>query len=75
MAEADARLVPWVKGHRYLVPTNVEAGESGMVLLLLWEVDHQQAYPSQGGEGGLSGALLGFSKRLQDRISKDTELR
>ena len=73
MAGADAGLAVWIKEHRYLVPTDVESGESGMALLMLWEVDHQQAYPSKGAEG-LSGALVGFSKRLQERISRDSEL-
>ena len=73
MAGADAGLAVWIKEHRYLVPTDVESGESGMALLMLWEVDHQQAYPSHGGEG-LSGALVGFSKRLQERIARDSEL-
>ena len=73
MSAADGGLVRWIKDHKHLVPTEVEKGESGMALLMLWEVDHQRSYPSVGGEG-LSGALMGFSKRLQDRISKDTEL-
>ena len=70
---ADAGLATWVKEHRYLVPSAVETGESGVALLLLWEVDHRQPYPSGGGDG-LSGALLGFSKRLQDRVLKDADL-
>ena len=73
MAAADAGLMAWVKEHRYLVPSAVESGESGMALLLLWEVDHGQPYPSQGGQG-LSGALQAFSKRLQDRIVQDAEV-
>jgi hypothetical protein len=73
MAAADAGLALWVKQHRYLLPSAVETGESGMALLLLWEVDHQQSYPSTGGVG-LSGALLGFTRRLQDRVMKDAEL-
>ena len=70
---ADSGLANWVKQHRHLVPTAVETGESGMALLLLWEVDHRQPYPCAGGDG-LSGALLGFTKRLQDRVKKDAEL-
>ena len=50
------------------MPTAVEKGESGRALLILWEVDHQRAYPGHGGEG-LSGALTGFTKRLQERVS------
>ena len=73
MTAADAGLVEWIKHHRYLVPATAGAGESGMALLLLWEVDHQQPYPSQGGDG-LTGALIGFSRRLQDKVAKDPEL-
>ena len=46
MADADAGLAEWIKGHRYLVPTDVENGESGVALLLLWEVDHKRKFPS-----------------------------
>jgi hypothetical protein len=73
MSLADAGLVEWVKGHHHLVPSAVEAGESGMALLILWEVDHQRAYPSHGGEA-LTGALIGFTKRLQEKVTKDPEL-
>ena len=73
MAEADAGLARWVSEHRYLVATAVERGESGMALLMLWEVDHGRPYPSTGGQG-LSGALKGFTRRLQDRISQDAVL-
>lgn len=40
--------------------------------MLLWEVDHRQAFPSLGGEG-LTGALVGFTKRLE-RASRDAKL-
>ena len=73
MAAADAGLVAWIQEHRYLTPTAVENGESGMALLILWEVDHQQPYPGHGGEG-LSGALAGFTRRLQERVAHDSEL-
>ena len=73
MAAADDGLVSWIKGHNHLVPTAVENGESGMALLLLWEVDHQRPYPSVGGDR-ISGALTGFTRRLQDRVMKDPEL-
>ena len=52
MAAADSGLVAWLKGHRFLVPTAVESGESGMALLLLWEVDHGCPFPSAGGGQG-----------------------
>ena len=46
MQATNKDLAEWVKGHRYLVPTEVENGESGMALLLLWEVDHGRPFPS-----------------------------
>jgi ribonuclease HI len=73
MAAADAGLAAWVTGHQYLPPAPVETGESGMALLLLWEVDHRRPYPSLGGDR-LSVALLGFSKRLQDRVAQEPVL-
>ena len=42
-----------------------------MALMLLWEVDHQRAYPS--GEGP-SAALTGFTRRLQERVGRDPDL-
>ena len=74
MVAADQGLAAWVKQHRYLVPSAVELGESGMALLVLWEVDHRHPYPGQGGDG-LSAALVGFTRRLQERVGKDDELR
>ena len=73
MAAVDAGLADWVCGHRYLVPTAVADGESGMALLILWEVDHDRSFPTQGG-GGLSAALLGFTRRLQQRAARDPRL-
>ena len=74
MVAADQGLAAWVRQHRYLVPSAVELGESGMALLVLWEVDHRHPYPGQGGDG-LSAALVGFTRRLQERVGKDDELR
>lgn len=73
MASADAGLAAWIHNHRYLVATDVATGESGMALLLLWEVDHQRSFPTQGAEG-VSGALVGFTKRLQLRAARDPRL-
>ena len=44
-----------------------------MALLILWEVDHQQGFPTLGG-GGLTGVLVGFTRRLQDQVARDPEL-
>ena len=73
MASADAGLAAWLHDHRYLVATDVPSGESGMALLILWEVDHQRPFPSQGGQG-LSATLGSFTKRLQARAAKDPRL-
>ena len=44
-----------------------------MALLLLWEVDHGQLFPRQGGDGP-AAALLGFTRRLKARVQQDAEL-
>jgi hypothetical protein len=44
-----------------------------MALLLLWEVDHGREFPRQGGDGP-SAALLGFTRRLKQRVAADAEL-
>lgn len=73
MAAVDAHLAAWVREHRYLVPAELEAGESGMALLILWEVDHGVPFPSTGGAGH-SQVLVGFTRRLQRRVAADSEL-
>ena len=73
MEAIDANLAAWVKSHRYLVPTEVERGESGMALLLLWEVDHGRRFTTMGDQG-LSCALAGFSRRLELRVTQDPQL-
>jgi hypothetical protein len=73
LADSNAGLADWIRNHRYLRPVEVESGESGMALLLLWEVDHQRAFPRSGGEG-TSAVLLGFTRRLKQRIKQDAEL-
>ena len=73
MASADAGLAAWIHNHRYLVPTDAASGESGMALLLLWEVDHQKTFPTKGSEG-VTAALGSFTKRLQLRVAKDPRL-
>ena len=44
-----------------------------MALLLLWEVDHNQPFPTQGTED-LTAALGSFTKRLTSRAAKDPRL-
>ncbi len=73
MAAADQGLAAWLAGHPHLVPPDVESGESGVALLMLWEVNHNQQFPSQGGVG-FSGALTGFTRRLQERVSRKPQL-
>ena len=73
MAAVDAGLAAWICGHHYLVPTALATGESGMALVILWEVDHQRSFPTQGGEG-LSAALVGFTRRLLQRVVRDPRL-
>ena len=73
MAASDTGLADWLRCHRFLRPVELSEGESGMALLILWEVDHGGPFPRQGGEA-LSGALLGFTRRLKRRVELDSEL-
>ena len=67
----NAELVAWVRQHRYLVPAGSDDAttwESGMALLLLWEVDHGRSFVTEGGaEPTLR--LLSFTRRLQKRAA------
>ena len=74
MQATDAGLASWLKSHRYLRAVEVGHGESGMALLLLWEVDHEQSFPKHGGDEP-SAVLLGFTRRLKKRVEEDVELR
>jgi len=73
MAEADAGLAGWVRGHRYLQPVEVDKGECSMALLLLWEVEHGGPFPTVGTDR--ASALAGFTKRLARRVALDEELK
>ena len=73
MAESNAGLLHWVRHHRYLTPVEVDVGESGMALLILWEVDHGRPFPRHGGDGP-TAALVGFTRRLKARVQQDAEL-
>ena len=71
MAEADANLARWLRMHRYLQPVEVTKGESGMALLLLWEVDHRRDFPMMGND---DNKLRSFTRRLKRRVAEDPEL-
>ena len=73
VAAVNAGLAEWICNHRYLVPTEAAAGESGMALLIMWEVDHDRAFPSEGGDG-LTAGLVGFTRRLLERVARDPRL-
>ena len=45
-----------------------------MALLLLWEVDHGQPFPSLARDNQAS-RLAGFTRRLKDRVARDEELK
>ena len=74
MAEADAGLALWLRNHQHLVPVELAVGESGMALLLLWEVDHGCPWPSQAEDTDRSGTLGGFTRRLKKRVAADSVL-
>ena len=73
-ASVDAELATWVREHRYLLPVDISVGESGMALLVLWEVDHDVAFPTQGDGSDRAAVLTGFTRRLQARVKKDDVL-
>ena len=56
-----------------MVPTEVDVGESGMALLLLWEVDHGRHYPCSGTLTA-TAKLVGFSRVMRLRVAADPEL-
>ena len=73
-ASIDAELASWIRHHRYLRPVELDQGESGMSLLLLWEVDHDRPFPTQGDGSDRAAVLTGFTRRLQSRVAADEEL-
>ena len=73
-AASNAGLTPWVKNHLHLQAADLDMGECSMALLLLWEVDHQAPFPSQGARDR-SAVLLAFTRRLKLRVAADAELR
>ena len=74
MAAADSDLARWIRTHPHLTPAEPALGESGMALLILWEVDHQQPFPTQAPAHDLPALLKGFTRRLKQRIAGDDEL-
>ena len=74
MEDADRRLGSWIRDHPYLVPAEIDVGESGMALLLLWEVDHGCSWPTLAEEHDRSGILSGFTRRLKRRVAEDPVL-
>ena len=72
--EANAGLADWVRDHKFLRPVAVEDGESGMALLLLWELDDGCPFPSDAGENQAC-LLASFTRRLRAAVAKDAELR
>ena len=73
-AVSNSGLADCVRNHRYLKPVELDAGESGMPLLLLWQVDHGLAFPGEGGAGSAS-VLVGLTRRLKAQVQADAELR
>ena len=73
-ATVDATLADWACYHPHLQPTSLDNGESGMALLILWEVDHGRPFPTQGDGTDRAAVLVVFSRRLQARAAAHDEL-
>ena len=76
VAAVNAEMLAWLRGLRSLVPAasdDVQTWESGMALLLLWEVDHGEPFVTGGGDG-VTQRLEGFTKRLQSQVCKGSDL-
>jgi hypothetical protein len=74
MAHANAGWALWVHSHRYLVPAEVAAGESGIALLLSLGIDQSCSWPSQAEDQDRSSILAGFTRRLKHRVAADMVL-
>lgn len=73
-ARQDPHLNLWIRNHQHLVQKDdVAEWEPSIALLILWEVDHGQAWPTTAAQR--SGALAGFTKRLSQQASRDDELK
>ena len=70
---ADAGLADWLRRHRLLRAVSAEVGLPSMALLLLWEVEKGQSFPSTAA-GDESALVLGFTRRLRRRVELDAEL-
>jgi hypothetical protein len=72
-ATSTATLAAWVRDHRHLAPADIDQGETTMALLILWEVDNQQAYPCSGALSD-TAKLVGFARVLRARVAADADL-
>jgi len=70
--DALLALATWVKAHPHLRACRLEDGVSAVALLLLWEVDHNNTFPSAAVE--LVGRLTTFTKALLTAVAADDEL-
>ena len=73
MTSVDSTLASWIRSHRFLRPVPPDRGECSMALLLLWEVDHDQSFPTTAGADP-SKLLSGFTRRLHDRVRREPDL-
>ena len=73
MGSVDSGFVQWIRDHRSLRPVPPERGECSMALLLLWEVDHNQPFPTTA-SADPSKLLSGFTRRLHDRVRREPDM-
>ena len=73
MAEAGAKLVAFLRDRTRFAEAAVETGETSLALLLLWEAEFQQSFPSTAG-GSESDLVMGFTRRLRNLVARDDDL-
>ena len=75
MAGVDAELMTWLRSTLFLKAVEVEAGETSMGLLILWEVEHRRPFPAGVDGDNRTATVASFCRRLRARVSQDDNLR
>jgi hypothetical protein len=72
-AEAGAKLVELLRNRVRIAEAPVDQGETSLALLLLWEAENNQSFPSTA-SGSESDLVMGFTRRLRTLVARDDDL-